>query len=272
MDQETKDMINEYYKLKNTYELKNLKTKRKILRDKGLNKQEKSRALAEIKLSCVSCGKPGGSSFREEGTKLYASCLASKKSTKYDCRLDIEIDRGSFESVTNLYKTNSSLFEESRVNIIKTKLDMLFGYIQEAEATANFSKQKDEFSVIQSSIIDIHKVFTNIIQNNRNKKAIDDSKINMFKLIDDLNDLLIKYNVSREKSFINDAISTYVNELLPEANKLRELTYAKNAIECADGSEGSTNCDDTYHLIQEPYLYSETEIELNKPVIIKNSK
>lgn len=271
MDQDTKEAIDGYYRLKNAYEAKILKTKRKILRDKSLYKTAKMQALAELKPLCISCSKEGGTAFREEGTKLYANCLA-KKSSKYECVLDIEIDRGSFEPITKLYKINKELFEESRVNIIKTKLDVLFGYLTEEQAVINFGGQKENFVLAQSRIKEIHDVFTNILQSDRNKKAIDDTKISMALIVEQLNDLLVQYRETGQHSFINDAMQTYVNDLYPEANKLRMLSYAKNEIECNDGIAGPTMCEDTYHLIQDPYLYSESEIELIKPVILKNTK
>ena len=272
MDQDTKDAIDDYYRLKNTYEAKILKARRKILRDKSLYKTAKKQALAELKVACVSCGKEGGTAFREEGTKLYASCLASKKASKHECFLDIEIDRGSFEPITKLYKINSDLFAESRVNIIKTKLDVLFGYIAEEQAVVNFGRQKEEFDISQSSLKEIHTIFANILKNDRNKKAINDTKINMAILIEQINELLGQYSETEKKSFIADAMQSYVNDLYPEAKKLRMLSYAKNAIECSDGIDGPAMCEGTYHLIQDPYLYSETEIELIKPVILKNTK
>lgn len=272
MDQDTKEAIDGYYRLKNAYEAKILKIRRKILRDKSLYKTAKMQALAELRPLCISCGKEGGTAFREEGTKLYASCLAQKKASKYDCVLDIEIERGSFEPITALYKINRESFEESRVNIIKTKLDVLFGYLTEEQAVVNFGGQKEDYVLAQSRIKEMHAVFTNILQNDRNKNAINETKITMALIVEQLNELLVQYRETGHYSFITDAMQTYVNDLYPEANKMRMLSYAKNAIECNDGIVGPTMCEDTYHLIQDPYLYSETEIELINPAILKNTK
>lgn len=269
MDQDINDALEEYYRLKNIYDGKNNQEKKKILRNKGVYKISKKQALSELKPVCVACGKVGGTTFKQDKTKLYAICNASPP-----CTLDIEIDRGEYEQIAELYKLVDKNFQDSRVDIIKTKLDMLFGYISEEQAVAKFASQKEDFDISQKEIAHFNDAFSNIIQSKRNTVASVEIKNNIEKIKSKINDYINMYNdESGTPSIVNDIVQTYINELYPEVIKLRKLVYAKNEIECGDGMIGPLICEDEkYYLIQEPYLYSESQYETESQVIIKNSK
>ena len=59
-----------------------------------------------------------------------------------DVILDIQIDRGDVEQMFVLNKFMSEEVNEYREKIIKTKLDLLFGYINESEALIDLMKKK----------------------------------------------------------------------------------------------------------------------------------
>ena len=60
---------------------------------------------------------------------------------------------------------------------------------------------------------------------------------------------------------------------MPLLKELRELKYVVNKIMCNDGTEANKGCNnDTFHLIQEPYTYKETQIEFKEPKVIKLDK
>ena len=269
MNQDIKDAIEEYYRLKNIYEVKNNQEKRKILRDKGVYKISKKQALSALKPVCVACGKVGGTIFRQDKTKLYAICNATPP-----CSLDIEIDRGAYEQITDLYKIVDKNFEDSRTDIIKTKLNMLFGYINEEQAAAIFSAQKEDFDESQKEIKYFNNMFSNIIQCDRYKipSLVLKKNIELIKI--KIADYTNMYNdESGAPGIVGDIVEIYINELYPEVKKLRTLIYAKNEIECSDGMIGPLICEDEiFRLVQEPYLYSEAEVEMETPAIIKNFK
>lgn len=269
MNQEINDAIEEYYRLKNIYDVKNNQEKRKILRDKGLYKTSKKQSLSALKPVCVACGKVGGTIFRQDKTKLYAICNATPP-----CTLDIEIDRGEYEKITDLHKIVINNFEESRTDIIKTKLNMLFGYITEQQAATIFATQKEDFDESQKEIKYINDKFADIIQSGRHTISSAEIKTNIEKIKSKIADYTKMYeDESGTPSIVSDIVQTYINELYPEVKKLRTLVYAKNEIECTDGMIGPLICEDEiFRLVQEPYLYSEAEMEMEPPAIIKNFK
>lgn len=246
MDQSTKDAIEEYYKLKKKYDEKEQRKKRKIVQDESLDKKTKRIALSSLKSRCVNCGKLGGTLFTETNNTLRALCQAQPK-----CDLNMNIYRGSYKPFFPLYNKLNEESEAIRTNIVKTKLDLLFSYTTEQTAILQFEEYRKEFTTIEEELNKLHSIFVSIIQNMRNKNTIIESKQNMI-LIQNRIALLIKeYKETKDMITISNIIQEYINELLPEAKRLRDNMYAKNEVEKEE---------EHYILIQEPYLYSETEV------------
>lgn len=271
MDQATINALDEYYKLKDDYETAKTKARRKVLRDKSLDKSAKLQAIASLKSKCVNCGKLGGMVFTSEGTILKAKCTA----TQGPCGLDIEINRGDYQPIAALHQFVGDETEEARSKIIRTKLNMLFGFLTESEAMAEFVNQKDDFDSMETSLREMDSVFINIVQGKKTLDQRRETKTNITVAIDRLRKLSKQYNDTNDPSIINEMVTHYINEIQPEATKYRELRFTKNAIECSNGEKGGGKftCEDgMYYLIQEPYTYQEAEVVMEESSVLKNNK
>lgn len=271
MDKATINALEDYYRLKDEYDTAVLKARRKITRDRSLDRAAKLQAIASLKTKCVNCGKHGGMAFSSQGNILRATCTAVDGA----CSLDIEINRGDFEPIEVLHSYVSGESEEARTKIIRTKLDMLFGFINEAEAMAVFVEQKADFDSMDASLRDMNDTFTEVVQGKRTAAQRRETKVNISIAVDRLRKLAKEYKETGEPGLVNEMVSHYINEIQPEATKYRELRFAKSAIECSNGERGGGkfSCDDgLYHLIQEPYTYQEAEVVLEEPAVLKNNK
>lgn len=246
MDQNTKDAIEEYFKLKKKYEDKQQRTKRKILQDESLDKKTKRVALASLKTTCVNCGKSGGTLFTEQNNTLRALCQAQPK-----CNLNMNIYRGSYNSFFAAYNLLNNRSGAVKTNIVKTKLDLLFGFTGEETAITQFEEYRTEFNLIEKDMNDLHTTLVSIIQNNRNNPFILEATQRIGEVMARIGLLLQEYKETGDKIAIINVITEYMDELLPQAKRLRENTYAQNEIE---------KVGECYILRQEPYLYTEIEI------------
>lgn len=246
MDQNTKDAIEEYFKLKKKYEDKQQRNKRKILQDESLDKKTKRVALASLKTTCANCGKSGGTLFTEQNNTLRALCLAQPK-----CNLNMNIYRGSYNSFFALYNLLNNRLDAVKTNIVKTKLDLLFGLTGEDTAIMQFEEYRTEFNSIEKDMNELHTTLVSIIQNNRNNAIITEAKRRIGEIINRIGLILQDYRDTGDRFAISNVIKEYVDGLLPEAKRLRENTYAENEIE---------KVGECYILRQEPYLYTEIEI------------
>lgn len=271
MDQSTINALEEYYKLKDEYDTAIVKARRKIIRDKSLDKSAKLRAIASLKTKCVNCGKLGGMVFTAEDTILKVRCTALDG----PCALDIEINRGDFEIVQVLNAYVSGECEDARTKIIRTKLNMLFGFINEAEAMASFVEQKANFDSLDSSLREMNDMFMNVVQGKNTLDQRKEIKTKIAIAVDKLRKLSKQYNETGDIALVNEMVTHYINEIQPEATKYRELRFAKSTIECSNGETGGGKfmCEDgIYHLIQDPYTRQESEVVLDEPAVLKNNK
>jgi len=109
--------------------------------------------------------------FIEENNTLRALCQAEPK-----CDLNMNINRGSYKPFFPLYNNLNNESDKIRTNIVKVKLDMLFGYTNEDVAIIQFEEYRKEFSTIEEDVNELHKLLVSIIHNNRNKTTIKESK------------------------------------------------------------------------------------------------
>jgi len=249
MDQNTKEAIGEYYKLKHIYDEKRHRAKRKVLHDNTLDNKTKRVALSSLKSVCVNCGKSGGTLFTETKDTLRAVCNATPQ-----CELNMNIYRGSYKPFFPLYNKLNNQSETIRTNIVKTKLDLLFGYSTEESALSQFEEFRTDFNALEEDINELHMMLVTIIHNNRNKPDIMEATNNMTIIKNRIALLLREYKDSVGGSqILSNIVKEYIDELLPEAKRLREKKYAINEIEQ----------DDVYYFLrQEPYLYTETEVQM----------
>lgn len=254
-----KEAISNYYKLKFQYESKIQDFKRKILGNTSLTKKEKRSRFSKFVPKCIICKRNGGSIFSNKNRILKAVCGASPP-----CKLNIEIEHGEYTSRENAVKILSENFEKLKTSIIRTKLDLLFNYIDESSAVKNFEEKKKELNEAS----EMYRVFltdTLLITDNPSKfNNIETATSRFYLYIQELQILMKDFNTEQNEELINDAVELYKSKILPTADRIRNLKYAYNAVEYDEKNN-------TYHLIQNPYTIVQLEKNIGQTIkIIKN--
>jgi hypothetical protein len=265
-----KEVMEDYYNLKKQYDTQLINAKRAIIRDKTKGKPAKLRSLAAMKTKCINCRKIGGTIFTEtlEGIKIKARCGA-----KTPCALNIEVYRGNYLKINYMYQALFKEAEKIKTNIIKTKLNMLFDFMSEEETMTEFTNLKKWYDKLIDTLNTLDAVIENVVHNKRNEEALDKVTKKTLMEIDNIKELYKNYITMENSGIILDIVSTYTEDLYPAVTKLRELTYAKNAIECDSGITGPRACeDDVYYLIQDPYTYEDMEYIMDDMEVIAYSK
>lgn len=254
------EAIDEYYKLKDKYEVKLNKEKQKILSIPELSNKEKQSRYARIKRLCVNCNRDGGTIFSNKNRILKALCGASPP-----CKLNIEIMLGEYDSKLNILNYNKKYKDEGELDIIKIKLNLLFNFIDESKAIKQYQDKKKTYIEDQQ---DYHSLLTDVLTitdnpirlNNLNEGVI--SLYEHKETLKKLNELYIKENT---EEIIKEMVELYKNKILPNAERNRNLTYNYNNVD--------DNEDGTYSLIQNPYTLFQLEMNNgNQEKIIKNNR
>lgn len=290
MDKSIIDAVDKFYKMKQTYDQTIYKTRKAILKDKTLTMAQRRKKLAEMKNKCINCGKQGGTLFSITSDVLRAQCGNTQP-----CALDLHIQKGAYENVLTTISYLRDAEESTKSNIIRTKLDLLFGYSTEDESLSQFEKLRSTLKEDQDLRGLINTEAINIIERPDIQNKLQVLKQNLFEEKERLRALSNEFKISRDPDKINSMVEVYtgdpksnsakavtpsdVDELPPIINysgikdlvmKIQNLEYVINMIECENNTP--LPCDDSMHLIQKPYGYSELQYSIEEPSLISDQE
>jgi hypothetical protein len=242
------DVLDTYYNLKNQYDT-SYKNKRANIVKKHKNDFSKiKKDIKNIKRYCINCKKLGGTLFSNSDGILTAQCTVEDN----PCDLDIRISKGSIIDINDFYHQTMDDIEIDKINIISTKLDLLFGLENENITIKLFDDYKTDYKNNLKIIEEIdnfnsEKNSVEIQKKNPKKKGdieIENIEKKIFlkskntelqNLIKKYRDCIYKYKKQQKKSFLRDALLKYNNEILPLINNIRKVKYDEQNIKIFTG-------------------------------------
>ena len=213
--------VNDFYKLKAKYNEKISKIKQKVKNKNTLTKKDKQKEFRNIQFKCVNCNRPGGTLFEIKKNKLSALCGASSK-----CDLNISIDKKTYYNIRNEKAEVEEQINVLKTDIIKTKLDFLFNYIEESEAIKEFSIQKEDFNLFSKGLIATKKDYIEIVDNIETNTLLKETIILLHEKIIQIKDLEKNYIETKNTQLIEDIINIYKIDIIPLNKKIRQLKYS----------------------------------------------
>uniref|UniRef100_A0A6C0DP20 Uncharacterized protein n=1 Tax=viral metagenome TaxID=1070528 RepID=A0A6C0DP20_9ZZZZ len=216
------ESLNSYFKLKNNYESKIRSDKRKIMEKNENNKENKKKGkkqLLSYKPQCIKCKRPVGTIFSKSNNNYIVIC----GDTIQPCSLNIQIypgDKNNIEHLINLFKEE---VDSLRDIIIRQKLDTLFNYVTEDKSVELFKKELEAYnqdSVILKQYIDMND---ELFHNNHKKKLIEQKNEKIFRVIENIRNLLNEYKNTKNRELLKTAVQLQVDELLPETRIIRMM-------------------------------------------------
>ena len=243
--EEIEKQFENYYNLKQSYELFIKNKLNKIIQDKSLSKSDKHKkykdVLAKIKVKKIFSNENRKLSVTENGNKI------------------IEYDN----EYHNLYETSADFFKQldkkNKIDIMRLKLDVLFNYIDEENSMTEFELLKKE---IKEDLTEYSKIVAEIYAiENMNKQSIEDKKDKLFGNVEKdekgyINDFKEKIN-NQQDQYTKEAIEIYKSFILPSTEEISKLQYEKGYREIIE--EEGENQDSIYHLIKEPFSVKSKE-------------
>tara|TARA_B100000927_G_scaffold226673_1_gene186378 strand:+ start:16913 stop:17707 length:795 start_codon:yes stop_codon:yes gene_type:complete len=239
-----------YYNMKKTY----IKTKETVI-NKLINSNDsiesKKKIFSKQKFKCINCGEFGGTIFFENNKILRATCGNTIK----PCNLNLEIIKMNPVLITSeLKNTNNSLINKKK-EIILTKLDFLFNYIEEDKAVELFENLKSELTTLQEKYNDLFSLYTSIVSNPDNEELLNQKIIEIDSLVNNFKEYIKLFKETEETSYLKDAIFLYTSKIKSLNEYISTLKYKYNSIES----------DETYkYLIQNKYNIKNLEL-IKKP-------
>jgi hypothetical protein len=219
------DALNTYFKLKSKYDKQLLEQKRKKYKEifaKTASKKSGSQAATRQKGTCIHCKRKVGTKFYTNKEGYFAICGDKQE----PCQLNIKLFRGNFfvhEYYMYLYKEQ---MEKEKEEIIKHKLDTLFGHISEEQSVKLFKTKLESFNLTSDLYNEVVKRNNDLYNNPQKKEDIQKKQKQTFEISDQIQTVLNEYyknDINNE--ILKTAVNMYIRDLLPEIENLRRLKY-----------------------------------------------
>lgn len=220
-----KDALTTYFKIKSKYDKQLLDTKRKKYKEiytKTASKKSSSRAVLNEKGVCINCKRKVGTNFYTN-TKGYFAFCGDKQSP---CNLECILFRGFFlnnDEYMYMYKED---METKKEEIIKHKLNTIFGHISESVSVTLFKHQLEEFNLSSELYNEVSKRNNDLYSNSQKKEDIQKKQKEIYIISDQIQTVLNEYSKDNtNKEILKTAVNIYIRDLLPEIDNLRRLKY-----------------------------------------------
>ena len=242
------EKIREFYILKKKYDKYKESIKKKII-DSDNPIQIKKQILAKTKYKCINCKNEGGTIFEitENNLKAYCGNINSP------CNININIEKKKFSNLKEDLINIENIISQKKKEIIFSKLNYLFKYIEEDKAVENFELLKKELSELQLRYNSLLEKYVFIFNNKENNTTLEELLLQQNMFINEFKDTLEVYYSTKENKYLKNAITSYINNIIGVDEKILNLQYKYNAIE--------KDIDSDYkYLIQNDYLQTDLEI------------
>jgi len=270
------EAIDNFYKIKGNYDTKYNNAKKRIMASDASIARKRAR-VQSIPLKCVSCKRNVGTRFSVTDRHLKAVCRDSSN----PCKLNIDIKLGQSTSINSLDDAVTVDLNSVKVQIIKTKLLLLFGLLDEDRMEEAFLDLKNSYK----SLIEVQNVIDGEIRNNQmikiqegtgDVRAMRDierttlaaaNQVKLGNLISDFQRQMREYQNDKSADTklvkMTDAIDLYLTQIIPTVDTIRTTQYKINTI---------IKEKNHYKLVQIKMPLKDRVLEIVSPEIISNIK
>lgn len=250
------EALNKYYKLKNTYESKRIKSINTI-KENSLPLKQKQNKIANFKPKCVKCKRDVGTSFFLKNRILTAKCGDNNK----PCTLDIQINKGAVISEYDTIDFWQEKMNKDRTEIIITKLNFLFNFESEEKSLAKFNELKKTLKETMEEYTASLALINDITKNEEKLTSLKTSETTLNKYIETIKENINNYITNKDLSLLHDTIEIYINNVMPLLDTIRNLKYQYINVEYNKDK-------DTYTLIKKNVTTNNLEKIIDDPKII----
>lgn len=224
------EAINEFYRLKDKYESSYYEKYVKPIVYSKKSKREKRVAFSKLpKHECINCKRNVGTVFVTKMVENVRQFKAKCGDVQEPCPLDIDITYGKREQINQMIKEGMGLIDGIKLNIIKEKNNALF-FNKDVLKIFNDLTEELKLETENTGFI----VETNILRNDNPEKAqVLREAIDEFGkgFIIPFKQMVKEYDETNNELIMNQAVTFYVNEMIPKLKEIFELKYDVSMVE-----------------------------------------
>jgi Leucine-rich repeat (LRR) protein len=219
------ESMHEYFVLKTKYETSAASARyvaRKAALSRGIGPKKAAKIAKYLRPKCANCKRPVGTVFKIKEDRFLAYC----GDTKEPCPLRIEIFKGQFESDDSFAEYTAKSLMETKEQIIRQKMDVLFNYSSEEDTVKKFKDLIEEYNLLSF----LHKTDLDIREDKRfnlHKRELIKTKIQAIgEIKQSMNAYIDAFEETGNRDALHSAMDVYIREYMPEINNLRMLKYS----------------------------------------------
>ena len=217
------EAFDKYYKLKSEYEASKKQGIDKIMLMRKPLKERLKLARQHVP-KCINCKRKGGTIFqRRRDAVLIALCGVST----IPCGLNIEIQLGDNADQADTIKYFEENAQKIKDDIIKLKLDTLFGYVNEEESVEMFTKLANSLNdpSITKHLSEYKQFYESQYYNPETNKIIKDTMAGIYTKLANIRRILDEYRKNgANRSMLSD-IGQLQLEIDTDTKMIRRLKY-----------------------------------------------
>jgi hypothetical protein len=253
--------LKEYFKMKNKYETKLHDLKKKVFH-RAPTKKIGSEEMKKVRAPCVKCKRNVGTVFNYESNKYTAVCGDARE----PCRLNIQLYNGIFYYYQDLLNLFEEPVEDLKKEIIRNKLDNIFGYLDDQESKQLHEKKLTEYNIDSKSHQEILDNYNEVFNNKDKKEEITKKKQELFLLIEKNKEIMEEYNENGNKELLKQIVVNNKNDISRISksiqhleNEIIEVNYYK------EGYYEDNRNQEIYKLFQYPVSLNNIEMNWYEP-------
>lgn len=253
------DALKYYYEFKQKYEKKYNTRKGKFINDKSMTKKQKRDYVKNIKMACISCKRPVGTTFEDKDRHLIAVCGDQQT----PCKLNIKIKKADTMLTDNYIPYLLDEKQTLESDIIRLKLSFLFGFIDEDELTQVFDELKAKMSE-NNDLIDLTNGFiTSSFDMEERKEQIRVLNVEKYNTVKEIKNMIREFITTRNNELVKDSVDMNIENLTEILQKLRVNKYREMYIETTNTDKGMI-----IHLIQNENSIHDKEYEVSEGEVL----
>ena len=250
--------LKQYFKLKSKYEKKEKELKKNAYQRADTKKMAKN-AVKKVKPPCIKCKRLVGTIFQKKNNTYTAICGDDTQ----PCKLNIKLYCGNylhFDEGIDLFQNS---LEDIKTNIIKQKMDNIFGYTDDETAKIKYEALLQDYNEEKDILQEMYDRRDEVYENRDKKERVKNKKRELFTYIEDNKAILDEFKQTKNKQLIKDLVFNNVRNVHREArtisqieNEIIEMNYYKD--------------ENIYKVYKFPMLFHKSEINLGEPEVVKN--
>ena len=221
---------------------------------------EKRERIQQIKSNCIQCKRSVGTIFSFKN-KHYKAVCGSKESP---CKLNIDLIAGNVVNIPDTIQVINEIYQDEIVNIMKTKLDLLFNFKTEEETLQKFEELNVSLKSNNKILKHYRDLENQMKQNTEKQEEIDNINSSIEVLIDEFKKNIETYKRDKKIVVLKDTMTLFIDKLMPLLMEKRRTENVYQAIEFNE-------IDDKFYLIQHKYLSNKLEDVIQPSSIVTNN-